>query len=59
MRADLTLKNIDLPLMVEQYNLLSSLLAETNTLDDLESESLWAFLSCIGDALNEKGALSW
>ena len=59
MRDEITLKNIDLPLMVEQYKLLSSLLAKTNTLDDLESESLWAFLSCIGDALDEKGVMPW
>jgi hypothetical protein len=59
MRTSITLRNIDLSLMVDQYKILSSLIAETDMLDDLESESLWAFLSCIGDALDEKGVLSW
>lgn len=59
MRTSITLRNIDLSLMVDQYKILSSLIAETDMLDDLESESLWAFVSCIGDALNEKGVLSW
>ena len=56
-RTSITISNIDLDLMVKQYHLLQSLLETSNVLDDEEAESLWAFTSCIGDALDDKGAL--
>jgi len=58
MREEIILRNIDLPLMVEQYHLLASLLEHQNVLDDEEAESLWAFVSCIGDALDSRGVLN-